>query len=122
MGLHGQQLSPMLYALFIFFVFLIPNFPSLNLDGDLKLDIVITKEIAALGFVTLSRPSVISISVLLVNNILFNLGGEEVIAVYAIISRLLMFSLFPVLGITQGFIPIAGYNYGANYKKSGKGY
>ena len=84
---------------------------------DLKLDIVITKEIAALGFVTLSRQSVISISVLLVNNILFNLGGEEVIAVYAIISRLLMFSLFPVLGITQGFIPIAGYNYGANYKK-----
>ena len=28
-----------------------------------------------------------------------------------------MFSLFPILGITQGFIPIAAYNYGANYKK-----
>jgi Na+-driven multidrug efflux pump len=27
-----------------------------------------------------------------------------------------MFALFPVLGITQGFMPIAGYNYGAeNY-------
>jgi Na+-driven multidrug efflux pump len=39
------------------------------------------------------------------------------VAVYAIISRLLMFSLFPVLGITQGFIPIAGYNFGANHKK-----
>jgi Na+-driven multidrug efflux pump len=24
-----------------------------------------------------------------------------------------MFALFPVLGITQGFLPIAGYNYGA---------
>ena len=27
---------------------------------------------------------------------------------------MLMFALFPVLGITQGFLPIAGYNYGAN--------
>ena len=25
-----------------------------------------------------------------------------------------MFCLFPVMGIVQGFIPIAGYNYGAN--------
>ena len=24
-----------------------------------------------------------------------------------------MFALFPVLGVTQGFLPIAGYNYGA---------
>jgi Na+-driven multidrug efflux pump len=44
-------------------------------------------------------------------------GGESAVAVYAIISRLLMFSLFPVLGITQGFIPIAGFNYGAKNKK-----
>ena len=29
-----------------------------------------------------------------------------------------MFALFPILGITQGFIPIAGYNYGAqNYSR-----
>ena len=27
-----------------------------------------------------------------------------------------MFALFPILGVTQGFLPIAGYNYGAkNY-------
>ena len=25
-----------------------------------------------------------------------------------------MFALFPVLGVTQGFLPIAGYNYGAH--------
>jgi Na+-driven multidrug efflux pump len=35
-----------------------------------------------------------------------------------IISRMLMFALFPILGITQGFIPIAGYNHGAqNYER-----
>jgi putative MATE family efflux protein len=73
----------------------------------------IVQQIGALGSVTLARQAVVSIVVLLVNNILFRYGGETTVAVYAIISRSLMFSLFPVLGITQGFLPIAGYNYGA---------
>ena len=48
------------------------------------------------------------------NNILFDLGGEAMVAVYAIIGRMLMFALFPVFWVTQGFLPIAGYNYGAH--------
>ena len=28
-----------------------------------------------------------------------------------------MFALFPILGITQGFVPIAGFNYGANKRE-----
>ena len=55
----------------------------------------------------------VSITVLLVNNLLFSFGGESSIAVYAILSRMLMFATFPIFGITQGFLPIAGYNYGA---------
>ena len=77
------------------------------------LDRGILREIGALGFVTLSRQAVTSITYLLMNNILFNLGGEPLIAVYAIIGRMLMFAFFPVFGVTQGFLPIAGYNYGA---------
>src|SRR5690606_1765829 len=31
---------------------------------------------------------------------------------------MLMFAMFPVLGVTQGFLPIAGFNYGAqNYAR-----
>jgi len=66
-----------------------------------------------LGFVTLARQAVISITYLVMNNILFNLGGELSVTVYAIVARMLMFATFPVLGVTQGFLPIAGYNYGA---------
>jgi putative MATE family efflux protein len=77
------------------------------------LDRRILKEISSLGFVTLSRQAVVSIIYLLMNNILFGLGGEAMVAVYAIIGRMLMFALFPVFGVTQGFLPIAGYNYGA---------
>jgi putative MATE family efflux protein len=77
------------------------------------LDKIILKEISSLGFVTLARQAVVSIIYLIMNNILFDLGGEDAIAIYAIIGRMLMFALFPVLGVTQGFLPIAGFNYGA---------
>lgn len=73
----------------------------------------ITSEIASLGSVTLARQAVVSVIYLFMNNILFNIGGESSVAVFGIIARIMMFALFPVLGITQGFLPIAGYNYGA---------
>lgn len=78
------------------------------------LDLPILKEMSALGFVTLSRQAVVSVTYLLMNNILFDLGGTASVAAYGIIGRMLMFALFPVLGVTQGFLPIAGYNYGAH--------
>lgn len=78
----------------------------------------IVNEIASLGSVTLVRQAMVSLTVLLVNNILFSYGGESTIAVYAILSRMLMFATFPIFGITQGFLPIAGFNYGAkNWKR-----
>ncbi len=77
------------------------------------LQLSIVTEIGSLGVVTLARQATTSIVYLLMNNILFDLGGEAMVAVYAIIGRMLMFALFPVFGVTQGFLPIAGFNYGA---------
>ena len=74
----------------------------------------IVSEIASLGSITLSRQAIVSLTYLLMNNILFDFGGVTSVTAYAIVSRMLMFALFPIFGITQGFIPIAGYNYGAN--------
>ena len=80
-----------------------------------KLDKAIVSEIGSLGFVTLARQAIVSVTFLLVNNALYNFGGETSVTAYAIVGRLSMFALFPVFGITQGFIPIAGYNYGAEH-------
>ena len=78
----------------------------------------IVSEISSLGSVTLTRQAVVSVTYLLMNNILFDFGGETSVTAYAIVSRMLMFALFPIFGITQGFIPIAGFNYGAkNYNR-----
>lgn len=81
--------------------------------GHFGLDKPIVKEIGSLGFVTLARQAIVSVTYLLMNNILFDLGGESSVTAYAIVGRMLMFALFPVFGITQGFLPIAGFNYGA---------
>jgi len=102
---------------YIFYFFVSGKSDLFLKASDLSLDLSIVKEIGSLGFVTLSRQAVVSITVLLVNNILFELSGESTVAVYAIISRMLMFALFPILGITQGFVPIAGFNYGANKRE-----
>ena len=107
----GSYLACFLY---IFWFFSSKN-SELNLRfKDLKLKKDIVKEIGSLGGVTLARQAVVSVTYLLMNNILFAIGQEGLVAVYAIIGRMLMFALFPVFGVTQGFLPIAGYNYGAH--------
>jgi len=73
----------------------------------------VIREIFSIGFVTLARQGTVSLLAIILNNILFHYGGEMQIAVYGIINRTMMFANFPVFGATQGFLPIAGYNYGA---------
>lgn len=98
---------------FIFWFFLSKNSELKIKKHHFGLHKPIVLEIASLGFVTLARQAVVSITYLFMNNILFNLGGETSVTAYAIVGRMLMFALFPVYGITQGFLPIAGFNYGA---------
>jgi len=117
MGMYGAAwattISYIVSASYIL-LFFISGRSELKLNFiDLKLKKSIVQQISSLGIVTLVRQAMVSITVLLLNNILFELGGESIVAVYAIISRMLMFATFPILGITQGFLPIAGFNYGA---------
>lgn len=118
MGMLGAAIAS---SVSYFFCFSYVLWFFLSKNSELKInwshfgfDFPILKEISSLGFVTLARQAVVSITYLLMNNILFELGGEDSVTVYAIIGRMLMFALFPVLGVTQGFLPIAGYNFGAN--------
>ena len=121
MGMQGAAWATTISFLFSFsyvlWFFLTKSELTINW-GHLGFEGSILKEISSLGFVTLARQAVVSITYLLMNNILFDLGGEDSVTVYAIIGRMLMFALFPVFGMTQGFLPIAGFNYGArNYDR-----
>ncbi len=116
-GMHGAAWattgSYLLCFLFILWFFLSKNSELKINPGHFLLKKSIVSEIGSLGFVTMSRQATVSVTYLLMNNILFDFGGETSVTAYAIVGRMLMFALFPVYGITQGFLPIAGYNYGA---------
>ncbi|MBA6151845.1 MATE family efflux transporter [Gelidibacter maritimus] len=114
----ATTLSYLICLLFIMWFFWSKR-SELKIDfAHLGLNFPIVKEITSLGFVTLSRQAVVSVTYLFMNNILFDLGGETSVTSYAIAGRMLMFAMFPVLGVTQGFLPIAGFNYGAeNYQR-----
>ena len=117
MGIAGAAwattLSYVASAAFAMWYFLSGRSELTLTPGRLILKREIVYEIFSIGFVTLARQGTISLLAIVLNNVLFEYGGEMGLSVYGIINRLMMFANFPVLGITQGFLPIAGYNYGA---------
>lgn len=116
LGMVGAAWATTISYLFCFIYILYFFISHSDLDLRIKsllFDVAIVKEIAALGATTLARQGIISLVYLILNNIVIDLGGEWAMTSYAIISRLLMFLLFPIIGVTQGFLPIAGFNYGA---------
>ena len=80
---------------------------------NLHLDKIITKEILAVGASSLGRHGAGSIIAALLNHVLFAYGGSLSVAAYGIINRVLRVSFMPLMGLVQGFLPIAGFNYGA---------
>ena len=117
LGMFGAGLATSIsYAvcgLFIYGFFLSTKSELSIKPHNFILNLSIVKEIVQLGGVTIARQGTISVLMIVLNATLFTYGGENAIAVYGILNRVMMFALFPVLGVTQGFLPIAGYNYGA---------
>jgi putative MATE family efflux protein len=117
-GMWGAGLATSLsYAscgLYILYFFFSSKSELKIIPKNFKLDFNIVTEIAKLGGVTIVRQGAISILMIVLNYSLYKYGGEISIAVYGIINRVMMFALSPVLGVTQGFLPVAGFNIGAN--------
>ena len=117
MGLSGAALattiSYVLSALYALRFFLKGDSEVRFIFRYFKLNLKIVREIFSIGSITLARQSSISLLIVVLNHTLFNYAGELGISVYGIVNRVMMFSLFPIIGIVQGFLPIAGYNYGA---------
>jgi putative MATE family efflux protein len=117
MGLAGAAwattISYIISAFYALYFFLKGNSAINFIFKYFKLDLVLIREIFAIGSITLARQGSISILIVVLNHSLYYYAGEFGITVYGIVNRVMMFALFPVIGIVQGFLPIAGFNYGA---------
>ncbi len=78
-----------------------------------KPDFSIIKECFAIGASSFARQSATAVMIIALNNALMLYSGSMGVAAFGIIYRLAMFIFMPLFGINQGFMPIAGYNYGA---------
>jgi putative MATE family efflux protein len=117
LGMYGAGLATSIaYAscgLFILYFFISSKSELKIIPKNFHLDFSIVVEIVKLGGVSIVRQGTISILMIVLNFSLYKYGGEISISIFGIINRVMMFALFPIMGITQGFLPIAGYNYGA---------
>lgn len=80
---------------------------------NLRLDGQIVGETFAIGVSSFARHMSSSVMAAVLNNSLVVYGGEIAVAIFGIVYRVMAFTLMPILGVVQGFLPIAGYNYGA---------
>jgi putative MATE family efflux protein len=69
-------------------------------------------QILSLGCPSLCRQGLASIATVALN-VSAAAYGDAAVAAMSIVGRIFMFILSMILGIGQGFVPVAGYNYGA---------
>lgn len=112
-------ISQVVTFVFIAYYFMGSGKSSLKLKmHNLKFDLERVKETLAIGSSSFARQGSASIVAILINNSLMYYGGESDVAIYGILNKVMMMSIFPMIGLIQGFLPIMSFNYGAeNYKR-----
>ena len=70
------------------------------------------RDISAGGLPSLARQGLMSLSAICLNQLASNYG-DEAIAAFSIVSRIMMLACAAMIGYGQGFQPVCGFNYGA---------
>jgi putative MATE family efflux protein len=71
-------------------------------------------EIFKVGIPTLFRQVLVSVSLGLLNQNAMVYGGDTLLAAIGLVIRVYMLPMYILIGIGQGFQPVAGYNFGAH--------
>ncbi|MTI32042.1 MATE family efflux transporter [Xanthovirga aplysinae] len=88
-----------------------------------KFQWAVVKETFAIGSSSFVRFGGLSIVATLINLSLLEYGSEIYLSIYGVIFRVINFTYAPIVGITQGFLPLVGFNYGAkNYDRISKSF
>lgn len=83
---------------------------------NFRFSLTTIKNIYAVGLPAIVMQSILSVLVIFLNSILMTFS-EAAVNVLGIYYKLQSFIFMPVFGLTQGIMPIIGYNYGAKNRK-----
>ncbi len=125
MGVSGAALATVISktASFVFILYMSLRPESslkINLKRIYRFDLKMTWEIIAIGMPTFVRNVLGAFLVIIINNLInyYAVGDPAIyISIYGVITRIIMFSLLPGLGLVQGLTPIVGFNYGAEFHR-----
>lgn len=110
---YATVFSRIIGGIFIIFIlFSDKNELTLRLE-DFEFDFQIIKEIYNVGIPAMANRLLFSASIVFINLIL-GAFSSTAIAVMGLIFRMQSFFLMMVFGLTQGYLPLVGYNYGHN--------
>jgi putative MATE family efflux protein len=107
----ASQFTSMCIALIFMFGFKHYVRPSLH---GFRVDFRILRDIYAVGFPTIVNMSMVSLMTMALNAIVSY--SEVAAAVLGVYFRLTSFAYMPIFGMSQGVMPIHGYNFGARNK------
>lgn len=81
--------------------------------GIYKLRSNILKNIAGIGMSPFAMNVCACIVVIFINTSLYKYGGDMAVGAYGIANKVAFVFIMVTMGLNQGMLPIAGYNYGA---------
>lgn len=117
MGVRGAAIATVISQIFstlyilLYFMFGKSVF-KLNLKM-FKLNYQVIKEILKIGFPSFLMSIVDSVIFIFFNRAIMKYGNDMYIAIMGISIRVMDITIMPIIGITQGFSTITGFNYGA---------
>jgi putative MATE family efflux protein len=117
MGVRGAAIatiiSQVVTAVFILIYFRRGNSIFKFKVTDFKPDFKIMLDIMKIGTPSFLMATIDSLMILLFNRAVIKYGNDDYIAIVGIGIRMIDLLLMPVIGLTQGFSTVVGFNYGA---------
>jgi len=96
-----------------FWLFSRKDSPVRLLRRYLRPHVRIIKEVLTIGLPQFLINTTTSLVAITIMRSMAEYGGDTAVGAYGIVNRLAMFMAFVVMGLDQGMLPIAGYNFGA---------
>ena len=119
MGIRGAAIATLIgqgSGLLLAIIFLFLKKTSLEIDfKKFKYSGQIVRDIYVVGFPSILMQSVTALVTIILNLIVVR-HSELAVSVLGVYFKLESFVLMPLFGLTQGMLPLIGYNYGAKRK------